>query len=157
MNNMNDQNYLMKNNSIIILSSVNKKKKRVGRGLGSGKGKHCGRGMNGQKSRSGGSVNSLFEGGQHPLYRRIKKYGFKRYWKPKNMILKSDFICKMAEKHNINKINIQTLIDLKIIHLPRVKHKFGWKIKIVYHITKDLSHLIFDPKISLSKSIINKN
>ncbi len=51
-------------------------KKRVGRGSGSGLGKTCGRGQKGQKARSGGSINPVFEGGQLPLYRRIPKRGF---------------------------------------------------------------------------------
>ena len=54
-------------------------KKRVGRGSGSGLGKTCGRGQKGQKARSGGSINPVFEGGQLPLYRRIPKRGFKNY------------------------------------------------------------------------------
>ena len=52
-------------------------KKRVGRGPGSGLGKTSGRGQKGQKARSGGSINPVFEGGQLPLYRRIPKRGFK--------------------------------------------------------------------------------
>ena len=52
------------------------KKKRVGRGPGSGLGKTSGRGQKGQKARSGGSINPVFEGGQLPLYRRIPKRGF---------------------------------------------------------------------------------
>ena len=64
--------------SDLILKSVNKKKRRVGRGIGSGKGKHSGRGMNGQKARSGCSVPALFEGGQNPVYLRLRKYGFTR-------------------------------------------------------------------------------
>ena len=63
----------MKLNSINI--KFKKKSKRVGRGIGSGKGKTCGRGHKGQKSRSGVSIKS-FEGGQMPLYRRIPKRGF---------------------------------------------------------------------------------
>ena len=51
-------------------------KKRVGRGSGSGLGKTSGRGQKGQKARSGGSINPVFEGGQSPLYRRIPKRGF---------------------------------------------------------------------------------
>jgi large subunit ribosomal protein L15 len=50
--------------------------KRVGRGIGSGLGKTCGRGHKGQKSRSGGSVNPGFEGGQMPIQRRLPKFGF---------------------------------------------------------------------------------
>ena len=52
-------------------------KKRVGRGSGSGLGKTSGRGQKGQKARSGGSINPVFEGGQLTLYRRIPKRGFK--------------------------------------------------------------------------------
>ena len=52
-------------------------KKRVGRGSGSGLGKTSGRGQKGQKARSGGSINPVFEGGQLPLYRRLPKRGFK--------------------------------------------------------------------------------
>ncbi|MXP51262.1 50S ribosomal protein L15 [Pantoea sp. SoEX] len=51
-------------------------KKRVGRGIGSGSGKTCGRGHKGQKSRSGGNISRGFEGGQMPIYRRLPKFGF---------------------------------------------------------------------------------
>lgn len=54
-------------------------KKRVGRGSGSGLGKTSGRGQKGQKARSGGSINPVFEGGQLPLYRRLPKKGFSNY------------------------------------------------------------------------------
>ena len=54
-------------------------KKRVGRGSGSGLGKTSGRGQKGQKARSGGSINPVFEGGQLPLYRRIPKRGFSNH------------------------------------------------------------------------------
>ena len=60
-------------------SKETKSIKRVGRGPGSGLGKTCGRGQKGQKSRSGGSINPVFEGGQLPLYRRIPKRGFSNY------------------------------------------------------------------------------
>ena len=54
-------------------------KKRVGRGPGSGLGKTSGRGQKGQKARSGGSINPVFEGGQLPLYRRLPKRGFSNH------------------------------------------------------------------------------
>ena len=54
-------------------------KKRVGHGPGSGLGKTSGRGQKGQKARSGGSINPVFEGGQLPLYRRLPKRGFSNY------------------------------------------------------------------------------
>ena len=88
------------------MSSLNKfnkvttKKKRVGRGIGSGKGKNSGRGHKGQKSRSGVAIKS-FEGGQMPLYRRLPKRGFNPIIKNKIAIL------------NLNKI--QTYIDKKSI------------------------------------------
>ena len=63
----------MKLNSLI---KNNKKKIRVGRGMGSGRGKTASRGHKGQKSRSGVAIKS-FEGGQMPLYRRLPKRGFK--------------------------------------------------------------------------------
>ena len=56
-------------------------KKRVGRGSGSGLGKTSGRGQKGQKARSGGGVNPVFEGGQLPLYRRIPKRGFNNHFR----------------------------------------------------------------------------
>ena len=81
--------------------TVKIKKIRVGRGIGSGKGKTSGRGVKGQKSRSGVAIKS-FEGGQMPLYRRLPKRGFNP--------IKKDKIAKV----NLNKI--QDLIDKKIIN-----------------------------------------
>ena len=60
-----------------------KKAVRVGRGIGSGVGKTCGRGHKGQKARSGGGVRPGFEGGQMPIYRRLPKRGFKNIWAKK--------------------------------------------------------------------------
>ena len=67
-------------------AKINKSKMRVGRGIGSGKGKTCGRGVKGQKSRSGVAIKS-FEGGQMPLYRRLPKRGFNPINKKKIAIL----------------------------------------------------------------------
>ena len=83
-----------------------KKKIRVGRGIGSGKGKTSGRGVKGQKSRSGVAINS-FEGGQMPLYRRLPKRGF-------NTINKT-----IIAKINLEKI--QSFIDQKIIFFNECK------------------------------------
>ena len=60
-----------------------KKEVRVGRGIGSGVGKTCGRGHKGQKARAGGGVRPGFEGGQMPIYRRLPKRGFKNVWAKK--------------------------------------------------------------------------
>ena len=70
-------------------------KKRVGRGSGSGLGKTSGRGQNGQKARSGGGVNPVFEGGQLPLYRRIPKRGFK------NAMFKTRYAVINVEELNV--------------------------------------------------------
>ena len=67
----------MKLNEISPAEGARKSRFRVGRGLGSGNGKTSGKGMKGQKSRSGGGVRTGFEGGQMPLYRRLPKRGFK--------------------------------------------------------------------------------
>ena len=70
------------------LKKIKRNKMRVGRGIGSGKGKTSGRGIKGQKSRSGVAIKS-FEGGQMPLYRRLPKRGFKIIGKKKNWLNKS--------------------------------------------------------------------
>ncbi len=66
----------MKLHNLKPAPGAKKKKQRVGRGVGSGRGYTCGRGANGQNSRSGGSVRLTFEGGQTPLFRRLPKKGF---------------------------------------------------------------------------------
>lgn len=71
-----------------------KEKKRVGRGSGSGLGKTCGRGQKGQKARSGGSINPVFEGGQLPLYRRLPKRGFS------NAMFKTEYAVINVEELN---------------------------------------------------------
>jgi len=75
------------------------KRKRICRGIGSGKGKTGGRGMKGQKSRTGVSING-FEGGQMPLHMRMPKHGFKSKSKLRKIILKTDFINQLLEKKN---------------------------------------------------------
>jgi large subunit ribosomal protein L15 len=68
---------MLKLNTLRPAAGARHRKKRVGRGTGSGLGKTCGRGHKGQTSRSGGTKGSRFEGGQTPLYRRLPKRGFK--------------------------------------------------------------------------------
>ena len=70
----------MKLHELKAASGATKAPKRKGRGTGTGNGTTAGRGMNGQKSRSGGGVRLGFEGGQMPLYRRIPKRGFTNIW-----------------------------------------------------------------------------
>ena len=96
----------------------NKKKIRVGRGIGSGKGKTSSRGHKGQKSRSGVAIKS-FEGGQMPLYRRLPKRGFKTFNKTKVAVLNLSRIQKMVEKN----INLKLLQDKKLINRKYLKLK----------------------------------
>ena len=96
----------------------NKKKIRVGRGIGSGKGKTSSRGHKGQKSRSGVAIKS-FEGGQMPLYRRLPKRGFNSLNKKNIAILNLNKIQSILEnsKHQIkDDLNIKILKEKKIIN-----------------------------------------
>ena len=77
---------------------INKSKMRVGRGIGSGKGKTSGRGVKGQKSRSGVAIKS-FEGGQMPLYRRLPKRGFKKIKSEKIAIINLSKIQEIIQKN----------------------------------------------------------
>ena len=100
------------------LAQIKRKKIRVGRGIGSGKGKTSGRGVKGQKSRSGVSIKS-FEGGQMPLYRRLPKRGFNPIKKAKIAILNLDKIQKLVDSKKIDlnsQINIETLKKAKVIN-----------------------------------------
>jgi len=104
-----------------------KKKIRVGRGIGSGKGKTSGRGVKGQKSRSGVAIKS-FEGGQMPLYRRLPKRGFNTINKVHIAILNLDKIQSFIDKKSIkisDTLNSDLLKKLKIIN------KNSFKLKIL--------------------------
>ena len=90
---------------------INKSKMRVGRGIGSGKGKTSGRGVKGQNSRSGVAIKS-FEGGQMPLYRRLPKRGFKSFKKNNTAILNLSKIQNILDKY---KNDIKKVIDLNIL------------------------------------------
>jgi len=97
----------MKINQLKSTLTSNKKRKRVGRGSGSGFGKTAGRGVSGQKSRSGVAING-FEGGQMPLYRRLPKHGFNNIFRKNYSIVNigtiQDFIdsSKLTIKSNVN-------------------------------------------------------
>jgi len=114
----------------------NKKKIRVGRGIGSGKGKTSSRGHKGQKSRSGVAIKS-FEGGQMPLYRRLPKRGFKSLNKNVTAFLNLSKIQSMLDK---SKNDLKNNIDLKILKDKNlIKNKY-LKLKILGsgEIKKDL-------------------
>ena len=100
-------------------------KKRLGRGIGSGKGKTSGRGVKGQKSRSGVAIKS-FEGGQMPLYRRLPKRGFNPINKNKIAKINLDQIQNFLDKKRINpenQINLEILKKSKIINKSYLKYK----------------------------------
>ena len=114
----------MKLNNLV---KTNTPKIRVGRGIGSGKGKTSGRGVKGQKSRSGVAIKS-FEGGQMPLYRRLPKRGFNSVNKDHIAIINLEDIesfLKNKRIKNQDEITIKYLIDKKI-----VKKKYD-KLKVL--------------------------
>ena len=108
-------------------NKINKSKIRVGRGIGSGKGKTSGRGVKGQKSRSGVSIKS-FEGGQMPLYRRLPKRGFKSLKKNNTAILNLSKLQNMLDK---SKNDLKSTIDLKILKEKNLVNKKYLKLKIL--------------------------
>ena len=91
----------MKINELKSNLTSNKKRKRVGRGSGSGLGKTAGRGMKGQKSRSGVSIKG-FEGGQTPLYRRLPKRGFKNPFQKKIQQINFNHIEQLINKYKLD-------------------------------------------------------
>ena len=105
----------------------NKKKIRVGRGIGSGRGKTSSRGHKGQKSRSGVAIKS-FEGGQMPLYRRLPKRGFKTLSKKNTAILNLSKIQSIYEK---NKDKLNTSLDLKSLKDKKFINKKYLQLKIL--------------------------
>ena len=105
----------------------NKKKIRVGRGIGTGRGKTSSRGHKGQKSRSGVSIKS-FEGGQMPLYRRLPKRGFKSLNKDFTAILNLSKIQNILDK---TKNSIKNTLDLKILKEKNLINKKFIKLKIL--------------------------
>ena len=125
---------------------INKSKIRVGRGIGSGKGKTSGRGVKGQKSRSGVAIKS-FEGGQMPLYRRLPKRGFNPIKREKIAILNLDKIQRLVDSKKIGKdeiINIDLLKKNKVINRS-------------YHKIKVLGSGDVKDKINLSVDFISKS
>ncbi len=124
-----------------------KKRKRVGRGIGSGIGKTSGRGHKGQKSRSGYKIKKIFEGGQTPFYRRIPKFGFKS---KKNIYVQELNINKLNYFKKNEVINLKVLKKNKIIknNVKFVKLIMGNKL-----INKDIK--ILDKNIKLSIGVYN--
>ena len=109
------------------LTKLKTKKIRVGRGIGSGKGKTSGRGVKGQKSRSGVAIKS-FEGGQMPLYRRLPKRGFNTISKNKIGKLNLGDLQMFIES---KRIKSSEKIDIKYLHSSKILKKKYEKIKIL--------------------------
>ena len=106
---------------------IKKKRIRVGRGIGSGKGKTSGRGVKGQKSRSGVAIKS-FEGGQMPLYRRLPKRGFNSISKNNVAILNLEKIQSYIDKKNIKSSDV---INSEILKKRKLINKNSTKLKIL--------------------------
>ena len=125
------------------ITSLNEKKIRPGRGIGSGKGKTSGRGHKGQKSRRGVAIKS-FEGGQMPLYRRLPKRGFNPIKKGTIAILNLNKIQSFLDKKNIKStdlLNADLLKKLKLIKKNSIKLKIlgSGEIKDKVNIQADLA------------------
>ena len=106
------------------------KKKRLGRGIGSGKGKTSGRGHKGQKSRSGVAIKS-FEGGQMPLYRRLPKRGFKNFSNKSKKVLAIINLSKIQKILEKNKLQPKTKIDLAVLQKSQLINKKYTKLKLL--------------------------
>ena len=123
------------------IKKIKTNKMRVGRGIGSGKGKTSGRGVKGQKSRSGVSING-FEGGQMPLYRRLPKRGFKNPFKVKIQQINFIILNNLIKKYNIDKdkINEKEIFEKKILKKSNGKLKLLNKGKIDKPLNIEISY-----------------
>ena len=145
------------------LKKIKQKKIRVGRGIGSGKGKTSGRGVKGQKSRSGVAIKS-FEGGQMPLYRRLPKRGFNTIKVKDTGALNLAKIQYFIERKKINtrdKIDLALLKKLNIIKKRYKKLKVLGKGEIKEKLNIEVNFLSDSAKSKLEESgsnikIINK-
>ncbi len=145
------------------LKKTKQKKLRVGRGIGSGKGKTSGRGIKGQKSRSGVAIKS-FEGGQMPLYRRLPKRGFNIIGKKKTGALNLAEIQLFIQSKKIkttDKIDLALLKKLNIIKKRFTKLKVLGKGEIKEKLNLEVNYISNSAKAKLEKSgsnikIINK-
>ena len=132
-----------------LKNKSSKRKKRLGRGIGSSKGKTCGRGHKGQKSRSGVAIKS-FEGGQMPLYRRLPKRGFIRIKNKRIALINLSRIQEIINKKKISlntKINLHNLQKsnsinnkykkLKLLGSGEIKEKFDFEVDFISKSAKD--------------------
>lgn len=114
-------------------------KKRLGRGIGSGSGKTCGRGHKGQKSRSGGKVSPGFEGGQMPLKKRLPKFGFKS---------RKSFFSTEIRLGEIEKLS-DSQIDLKALKESNIVSKNMRNVKII--LSGNINRAVFVQGLNVTK------
>lgn len=105
-------NAAMRLNTLSPAQGSRKKRKRIGRGPGSGKGGTAGKGHKGQKSRSGAKIPAWFEGGQMPLQRRIPKFGFVNIFKKTFQIINVESLKRVKSK---KKVDIPDLVEAGLI------------------------------------------
>ena len=131
----------MKINELKSNLTSNKKRKRVGRGSGSGLGKTAGRGMKGQKSRSGVSIKG-FEGGQMPLYRRLPKRGFKNPFQKKIQQINFSHIEHLIKKYKLDSsaLKEKDFFDKKLFKKSKGKLKLLNIGEISSPINIEISH-----------------
>ena len=145
------------------LKKIKQKKMRIGRGIGSGKGKTSGRGVKGQKSRSGVAIKS-FEGGQMPLYRRLPKRGFNAIYKKEIGLLNLSEIQSFIQSKRINpsdKIDLALLKKLNIVKKKYKQLKLLGNGDVKEKLNIEVNYLSNSAKTKLEKSgsnikIINK-
>ena len=131
-------------------SKINKTKIRVGRGIGSGKGKTSGRGVKGQKSRSGVAIKS-FEGGQMPLYRRLPKRGFNPIKRQSIAVLNLEKIQSFIDKKTID---TKSVLNSSLLKKLKLINKNSNKLKILgTGVIKDKINIEAD---LASKSVLEK-
>tara|TARA_B100001029_G_C14785061_1_gene298697 strand:- start:21 stop:485 length:465 start_codon:yes stop_codon:yes gene_type:complete len=116
----------MKLNKLSKLKSKHNSK-RIGRGIGSGKGKTSGSGHKGQKARSGVAING-FEGGQMPLHRRLPKFGFTNFQNHRLIEFNLEDIQKIIEKNELKEDQLFNIDLLKKLQIIKSKNKRGIKI-----------------------------
>ena len=136
--------------SLNTTGKVTKAKLRVGRGIGSGKGKTCGRGVKGQKSRSGVAIKA-FEGGQMPLYRRLPKRGFNAFGRVNIAIMNLEKIQSYIDEKTIK---ASDTINMDLLKKLRLINKNSQKLKILG--TGEIKEKISIEADLISKSAVEK-
>ena len=131
----------MQLNNLFNVPGSKRKKTRVGRGIGCTKGKTCGRGVKGQKSRSGVAING-FEGGQMPIVHRLPKRGFVSLKKSQYETVNVKQVYRLFESRDMMKnhiISSQFLFECRVIKSPRSKVKVigvgGYKADLVFEVS----------------------